>query len=92
MRELDKLTLILLAEHDPMRAVCVGVVPGHPSTLLHAKCVEKWMGKDRHYHERYGIKYEKFTNLPERTDIATWGNGCAECGRIVPDITYLKPI
>lgn len=92
MRELDKLTLISLAEHDPMRAVCVGVVRLHPSTLLHAKCAEKWLRKDAHYYERMGIKNVKYINLPEWTDIATWGNGCAECGRIVPDTAYLKPI
>lgn len=92
MRILDKLTLISLAEHDPERAVCVGVLPLNPSTLLHAKCAEKWLRKDAAYYERFrGVGWEKTINLPEWTDIAVWGNGCAECGRIV-ETQYLKPI
>lgn len=77
MRELDALTLIMLEQTNPERAVCHG---NH--TLLHAKCANKYRGRLIKFAAN-GYRMATMMYLPVGTDIATWGNGCAQCGRKV---------
>lgn len=86
MRELDKLTLISLAEHEPERAVVWG-----EEALMHAVCAEDYLRRAQAMLDKMGNKYRIRLSLPEGTDLVLWTNDCRVCARVV-DTQNLKPI
>lgn len=95
MREIDPLSLIVLAEHDPMRATVAGLAVDHfARTLLHAKCATDWLCVNIPPEQRSQALERSIRRwrvyLPEGDDLKLWGTGCVLCGRSV-DTINLKP-
>lgn len=86
MRELDRLSLMVLAQVEPRRAVCSTLHRNtQPNTLWHAKCAHKNEEESIKLNMRHRVFF-----LPVDNEIVTWGNGCILCSRRV-ETENLKP-
>lgn len=83
MRELDPLSLMVLAKEQPRRAVCTSFGRDTPiNTLWHAECAYRVFATAK---TNFRTHY-----LPVDNEVLTWGNGCISCSYRV-ETENLKP-